>query len=284
MKKRQKHNYTSELELKCLLIRIKNRNLNNGEFNEMKNRKINKYVKWFNAINNKKYTQQEIQRKNIIKYRIKDKAIELSTQTKINPDSYEKFGEIVLLMISKILTKPNFSGYTYKDEMYSDAVHKILKYLHNFDHTMISERSGQSVNSFAYISQIIHNSVIYIINTKKKELDNIKDQVSMEIVNHQLEVKDHNKHNISTYDNFDTVENINEIYFECLPNGLNYAIQSLQMTQLNQGEKIHIYIPYDYKFNMEEYNELKDYIKKYSISILRITKLKIQEESEDSDD
>jgi len=164
-----KHNYTSELELKSLLIRIKNKRLGIGT--PELNTRINKYVIWHTLINAKKY--QYPQKRNLIKAKIKAKIIELSERTCSDNKSYERFGEIVLLMIKKILTKPNFSGYSYKDEFYSDAVYKILKYLNNFNHLKISERSGTYVNAFAYISQIMFNSIIYIINTKNKEKDKL---------------------------------------------------------------------------------------------------------------
>jgi hypothetical protein len=281
--KRTKHNYTSELELKCLLIRIKNRNLDVGVESLQRNIRINKYILWFNKINAAKYPQEDIQRKNIIKYRFKDNAIKLAEQTKIDDESYEQFGNIILLMISKILTKPNFSGYTYKDEMYSDAIHKILKYLHNFDHTMISEHSGQLVNSFAYISQIIHNSVIYIINTKKKEMNNIKNQVSMEIVNHSLNIVDYNKFNSSSEissEEYDNNRIVHEVVLEYLPNGL---IQELEIVceDAEEFDKVVVYIPKDYKINLDEYDKLKIFLKS-NINILRLDP--IEDDDGDADD
>jgi hypothetical protein len=265
-KKRQNHNYTSELELKSLLIRIKNKNKKEGKISIQLNNKINKYIKWFNLINGKKYNIDEIQRKNIIKNRIKQKIITLSETTQIDESSYENFGKIILLMISKILTKPNFSGYTYRDEMYSDAIHKILKYLHNFNHKMISERSGQLVNAFAYISQIIHNSVLYIINTKKKELENIKHQVSMEIVSHNLSVQDYNRYNQSRYYSDEELDKeVHEIVLNSLPNGLLSELNGIN----SKKQHIHVYIPDDYKISIEEYNEMRLKMKD-NISIMRI--------------
>ena len=286
-KKRQSHNYTSELELKCLLIRIKNKKLDVGYYSEEDNRKVNKYVKWFTDINLKKYPQEEIQRKNVIKYRIKEKAILLSEKIKVNETSYEKFGSVILLMITKILTKPNFSGYTYRDEMYSDAVHKILKYLHNFNHKMISERSGQLVNSFAYISQIIHNSVIYIINYKKKELNNIKNQVSMEIVNHQLGVADYNRHNsiehISDRD-YEESRTVYDIILDYIPNNLLVELESIEVERYDKDAKIKIYIPKDYKLSLEEYDNLSGLLRT-NMSIVRLDENEeIPSEEEESND
>ena len=136
-----KHNYTSELELKSLLIRIKNDREDIG--NKDLNRRINKYIKWHTLISNKKYLQPA--KRNIVKNHLKDKVVELSVRTKIDPVSYERFGVVILLMIKNILKKPQFSGYTYKDEFYSDAVYKILKYLSNF-HLIHNENFHDQIN------------------------------------------------------------------------------------------------------------------------------------------
>lgn len=266
---RTKHNYTSEIELKSLLIRIKNKKDESLDYSQENNRKINKYILLFNKINNKKYANELIQKRNIVKYKIKDKIIELSETCTIDTESYENFGRIVLLMIKNILTKPNFSGYTYRDDFYSDAIHKILKYLHNFNHKMISERSGQLVNSFAYISQIIHNSVLFIINTKKKEQLNIKNRVSMEIVDHNLNVKDYDKISKSTLYLDELNEKTQEetvIYIEYIEDTLVDYIINLDLDGLS---KTKLFYPHDYYISMDEYNELKPYLK--NISIIKST-------------
>lgn len=260
---RQKHDYTSELELKSLLMRIKNDK--EGITNKKYNDRINKYIKWHTAINAKKYTT-DIQKKNIIKNKIKDKVVELSKETGVDKQSYEKFGEIVLLMISKILTKPQFSGYTYRDEFFSDAVYKILKYLHNFKYDMISERTGQPVNSFAYISQYIHNSVLYIINTKKKEHDKIKQQISTSILDHNYNLKDYNQTYESTY-HPDEHKNFKEevIHLKKLDGSLNDFITDLDVEEF---DSVKVYYPADYTISFDEYNLIKDNLKG-KISIIK---------------
>ena len=167
-----KHNYTNELELKSILIRIKNARIMNNTVhtakticvetreNTIKNRRIDKYIRWYKSKNKKNKDFQE---------RLKEKIISLSEETCINKVNYEKFGEIIMEMVRRILTKSQFRGYSYYDDFMSDSVYKILKYLDNFDHTKKSEISGQYVNAFAYLSTIIHNAVVYIIKKKKRE-------------------------------------------------------------------------------------------------------------------
>lgn len=268
-KERYKHNYTSEMELKSLLIRVKNKNFNKDIEDTKHNKRINKYIILFNKLNDKKYKDSEITtRKNDIKKRIKYKIIKLSEVTKVDDKSYNRFGEIILLMIKKILTKPQFSGYTYRDDFYSDAIHKILKYLHNFDHTLISEISGTEVNAFAYISQIIHNSVLYIINTKNKELNEIKKQTQAGFFNAALSSIDmkyleQQKMNESKYvSGFEKVDDKREIFLtlkdiQKYDSLYNYIIE-------NELENVKIkYI--DYRISMDEYNLLKPLLKTIEI-------------------
>lgn len=148
-----KHDYTNEVELKSLAIREKNKILNLREINEQLNFDIDELIKEY------------MKTKNTI---LRDEIIRLSEQTSISTPSHERFGEIVILMIRKILTKSNFAGYTWRDEFFSDACYRVFKYIHNFNHNLKSDVTGQSVSCFSYITQIIHNSILAIINDKNK--------------------------------------------------------------------------------------------------------------------
>lgn len=263
MIKRQKHNYTNELELKSLLIRIKNKREEDGTLKD--NDKINKYIKWHAKINNKKYDTAT--KKNIVKNKLKDRVIDLSEKTYIDEKSYERFGAIILLMIKNILKKPQFSGYTYRDDFYSDAIYKILKYLHNFDHTMISDRTGTPVNSFAYISQIIHNSILFIINAKKKENDNIKNQVAIENLNHNLQIKDNDRHNRSTYIEGEEKQIIETVHLKKIETSLVDELNKLE-EDIERVTRLNVYYPKDYRISMDEYYQLQEMLRS-KISIMR---------------
>jgi hypothetical protein len=263
-KERQKHDYTSELELKSLLIRIKNKKFNTG-FQERKNANINKYIRLHTKLNNGKHDDN--QKKNKVKKAVYNNVVKLSELTTVDEYSYERFGEIILLMIKKILTKSQFSGYTYRDEFYSDAVHKILKYLHNFDHNLISERSGLPVNAFAYISQIIHNSVLYIINTKKQEQQRLKNNIAfnIETLNHDLSIKSE----ISNEGTYFPHEHTDHIVHKIDIEEVTSLVQKIkELTENQKDDYYFITYPSDYRISMEEYNELRD-ILKGNISITR---------------
>jgi DNA-directed RNA polymerase specialized sigma24 family protein len=262
MTKKMKHNYTSELELKSLLIRIKNDR--EDICTQKHNKVINKYIKWHTAVNSKKY--EDSTKKSRLKNRLKDRIITLSEQTRVDGDSYERFGAIILLMVKNILRKPQFSGYTYVDDFYSDAVYKILRYLHNFDHNKISERTGFKVNAFAYISQIIHNSVIFIINSKKTETDNIKKQICMSQLDDNLQLKAYEVFNDRVY----REEMINKETgeYDMVIDELDGSLFNT-LSDINFPEgRVNVVYPHDYRITFDEYNKLKSILNS-NISIVR---------------
>ena len=265
--KKQKHNYTSELELKSLLIRIKNKKKSIGS--TYLNTRINKYIKWHTAINSKKYDVPA--KRNKLKAILKERIVRDSELTCIDQKSYERFGKIILLMVKNILKKPQFCGYTYRDDFYSDAVYKILKYLHNFDHKMISKRTGTPVNSFAYISQYIHNSILFIINTKKKELDRLKHQVAMANLDHNLQIHNHELINSPSYieENVTNIDNENTFLYEIdeISVSLYDEIKNIPI-DVAKYERVDVLYPKEYRITFDEYNELKDLLKG-KISIVR---------------
>lgn len=261
--KKNKHNYTSELELKSLLIRIKNMKADQGSL-EL-NSRINKYIKWHTAIVNKKYDAPA--KRNEVKNNLKERIVRYSELTRADEKSYERFGAIILLMVKNILRKPQFCGYTYRDDFYSDAVYKILKYLHNFDHTLKSQRTGQPVNAFAYVSQIIHNSIIFILNQKKKETDKIKHQIAINNLDHNLQLKyvELVKHDVSVDLSESSTKTINLVPGEDIVSKV-IMVQNI----IDQYDRIEIIYPIDYEITFDMYNELKEHLNG-KISIMRAT-------------
>lgn len=66
-------------------------------------------------------------------------------------------------------SKGNFSGYTWKEDMRSEAVLTCLKYMHNFD-----PNKQKYPNPFAYFTTIIYHSFLNYIKKQKKHSE-IKD-------------------------------------------------------------------------------------------------------------
>ena len=75
---------------------------------------------------------------------------------------YNKIGKIFLLISQRLLNKSNFINYSQdrKDEMISDSVYLMSKYINSFD-------PEKSVQVFSYFTQISFNAVRKYINDKK---------------------------------------------------------------------------------------------------------------------
>lgn len=64
---------------------------------------------------------------------------------------------------TRLASRPNFSGYTYKDDMISDGLENAIQALGNFD-------PSKSSNPFAYFTQIIWYAFLRRIEKEKKQL------------------------------------------------------------------------------------------------------------------
>ncbi len=106
---------------------------------------------------------------------IRDEIRELSskTYTDINTDI---FGTMITTIVNRIASRPQFSNYTFIDEMKSLAIEHILLYSYRFDPFRQSKISGQYASAFAYISTISFHAFIATINKFNKEQKKAKDQ------------------------------------------------------------------------------------------------------------
>jgi len=71
-------------------------------------------------------------------------------------------GECIMKIATRLATRPNFVGYSYKDEMVSDGIENCLTYIHNFN-------PEKSSNPFAYFTQIIYYAFLRRIQKEKKQ-------------------------------------------------------------------------------------------------------------------
>ena len=184
--------YVSEIELKSLIIRIKNARITNmrkcyvtnaddSEKNILANTFIDNRVRLYNKLSNLSFDNPEQNSKlKRIRNRLKNQILNKSTLIPIDSASYELFGRDVMLIVERIITKSQFRGYSYHDEFKSDACYKVLKYIDNFDYTKVSAITKQPVSAFSYISTIIHNSFINIINKETETNEFIQKQVLMQ--------------------------------------------------------------------------------------------------------
>lgn len=72
-------------------------------------------------------------------------------------------GTCIFQIATRLATKPNFSGYSYKDDMISDGIENCLLYINNFN-------PEKSQNPFAYFTQIIWYAFLRRIAKEKKQM------------------------------------------------------------------------------------------------------------------
>jgi len=276
-KKRIKHDYTDELELKSLIIRINNRErhendlcyvLDNSPESIKENAIINRYIKLY--IKLKGYKSESLSRKAKLRKQrseLKELIITESEKVTIDHKSFEQFGVNVLLMIKSILTKPNFATLGYDAEFYEDSTYKISKYIHNFDHKKISPISGLPGNAFAYISQYIHNSFLFICNKKRDEKAQHSKQVNMEMLDDNqslkyvdLHVDDRTRFHTDKNTIRDEIVNINTIGENKSLLSYIKEIHDVNVKDFDDIGTITINYPSDYRITMEEFDAMKPYL------------------------
>lgn len=131
----------------------------------------------------------------------KAKCVEAKELGKPEPRIQNYVGECFIKIADRLSRKPNFAGYTFKDEMISDAIENCMLYFRNFN-------PDKSKNPFAYFTQIIYYAFLRRIIKEKKQL-----YVKYKATEHfglidsgQLFDSD-NEHNMSQFQNY---ENISE--------------------------------------------------------------------------
>jgi len=108
----------------------------------------------------KHYVNNKTLYEEMVKY--KEKTEKFKAEGKQLPQVPRYVGECFLLICNKLSTKPNFMGYSYKDEMVADAIENCVAAAHSFD-------PSKSTNPFAYFTQIAWNAFIRRIAKEKKQ-------------------------------------------------------------------------------------------------------------------
>jgi hypothetical protein len=81
-----------------------------------------------------------------------------------NPNTQvsDYIGQCILAICNKLSTKPNFIGYSFRDEMIADGIENCIASVNGFD-------PEKSSNPFAYFTQIAWNAFIRRISKEKKQ-------------------------------------------------------------------------------------------------------------------
>lgn len=107
-----------------------------------------------NYINNKEFYA--------LLQQFKSDCTEAEKNGKPAPRVPEDIGKCFMMIATKLATKANFSGYTYKDEMICDALENCVVAVHSFN-------PEKSTNPFAYFTQIIWYAFLRRIEKEKKQ-------------------------------------------------------------------------------------------------------------------
>jgi len=205
------------------------------------------------AVELERSTEKGLQKQ---KREIRNKIRDLSNKTYVYRDT-NIFGEMISAMADRILTRPQFSNYTMKDEMKGLGVEYVLKYCNNFDPYKTSKISGQSVSAFAYISTIIFNGIIQVINSFNREQEKIKKQIQ------EKQKLIHRDPNESTYQ---------PEFEDILYDEIHISIDTLEnkpLLKIMKKYTIHkptrFHIPDNYRISEDDLH----YIEKYTIGIKR---------------
>ena len=201
---------------------------------------------------------------------IRDEIRDLSTITFTLRDK-NIFGDMIMLIVKRIGSRPQFSNYTYLDQMKSLAIEHILRYSHGFDPYRQSKISGQYASAFAYISTIAFNAFVATINTFNKEQSKAKE----EFLERQKLI--HRDPNVSTFGpDYSTTERTVNLP-TLVPDELWKYLKNLTIK-----EETKIIIPKDYKITPREMDFVYKY--EYNISLVRPKEPKIEPlEIEDQD-
>lgn len=105
-------------------------------------------------IDNKKFFEAILERRELI-----DKSLLDGTPI---PQLTDYLGDCILKIANKLATKGNFVGYSYKDEMISDAIENCVRYFDKFN-------PEKSSNPFSYYTQIIYYAFLRRISKEKDQ-------------------------------------------------------------------------------------------------------------------
>lgn len=108
-----------------------------------------------NYVNNKDFLQALIDYKKMCeKARAEGKEL---------PQVTNYIGDCIFSMATRLSSRPNFSGYSFREDMVMDGVENCLLYIENFD-------AEKGSNPFAYFTQIIWFAFLRRIAKEKKQL------------------------------------------------------------------------------------------------------------------
>ena len=126
-------------------------------------------------IDNTKFYEAIVERKVLLK-QAEEKGLP-------KPQISNYLGECIVLIATKLASKGNFNGYSYKDEMISDGIENCIVYFDKFD-------SENYKNPFAYFTQIIYFAYLRRIGKEKQQFL-LKHKIIQSVGNKVMDLQDH---------------------------------------------------------------------------------------------
>ena len=120
-------------------------------------------------INKEHYVDNTEFTKAVVAYNIS--VVKSKKKNERSPKIPEYIGECVLKIAVRLSFRPNFIGYSFREEMIGDGIENSLMYIYNFD-------PKKSTNAFAYITQIIYYAFIRRIAKEKRQFKIREDSMS----------------------------------------------------------------------------------------------------------
>ena len=77
----------------------------------------------------------------------------------------EELGQMFLKIAQRYASRPNFYGYSYKDDMVGDAVLRMMRYVSKFD------VDHPKANPFSYFTMIAHRQFLQSLGKEKKYVE-----------------------------------------------------------------------------------------------------------------
>lgn len=157
----------------------------------------------------KNYVDNKTFYKHLVDYQGVAKEAEAAGEEK--PQVTKEIGLAVYQIANRLATKPNFSGYPFKEEMISDGIENAIDAVLKF-------KPEKSENPFAYFTQIIYYAFLRRIDREKKMLLTKKKYyehkyVNQELADYSLAGRDQ-VHTIETFLQNDYMDNLEKSYEE----------------------------------------------------------------------
>lgn len=162
--------------------------------------------------------------------KIKKQAIEKGHPIPSIPDD---IGVCILEIARGLARRPNFSAYTFKEDMISDGIENCFQYIDNFDPKV-------SNNPFSYFTQIVYYAFLRRINTESKQS--------------YVKFKSFENHDLFTDHKYETKKHVNLIK-SIVNEKTQDIITRFEERLMNKAAKKNVNDPDDGEINLELFME-----------------------------